>query len=308
MQNFAFAGHQTFVFRQIWPYKAYRLATHLAELPTIDDQIAFLGIGTFMIKALKFWAKICEIYDPKNNLTPFAEKLFSPVCGLDPFCENLNTIYLLHYKAAKKSNKLTALYFLFNVFNQTSFTADLLFKEFENYLAELNNQQLLAKIPVKNTCLRDLDVVLRSYAFTYQNSKFKNKTPNLDLSDNGIDSLFKDLNLLENIEGNFNLYRTIRPNLKLEIFTYCLIEYLEDLSNTPTLSFDDICYAKGSPGLIFKLNENAVSDYLLELSKLSQNKLVFIDQTGIKQILINVNSLEELSALKQELLEHAYQN
>ena len=151
MQNFSFAGHQTFPFRQLWPYKAFILAQHKSKLPTVEDQITFLGIGKNMIDALKFWAKTCDLYDQKYNLSDFAKTIFA----LDPYCENINTSFLLHYKASSNEKKLSALYFLFNIFKQNNFTLETLYQEFENFLKQQIDLGNLKRLPSKNTVRKD---------------------------------------------------------------------------------------------------------------------------------------------------------
>ena len=81
----------------------------------------------------------------------------------------------------------------------------------------------------------------------------------------------------------------------------------EELRDCQTLDWFQLAYAENSPGRIFKLSENDLSDRLEQSNSLTNNTLVWTDQLGIKTLVRRTNDPHELSALKESLLVASYQ-
>jgi len=51
-----------------------------------------------------------------------------------------------------------------------------------------------------------------------------------------------------------------------------------------TLAFSEIAYRKGSPGTVFRLDENSLADRLERLDTLTNGELVYTETAGLRQV------------------------
>jgi hypothetical protein len=72
------------------------------------------------------------------------------------------------------------------------------------------------------------------------------------------------------------------------------------------MDFDRVAHDFGSPGRVFKLDENAVADRLIALEALSKGNLQWVEQAGIRQVTRKGPALSSLSDYKYKMLETAY--
>lgn len=67
---------------------------------------------------------------------------------------------------------------------------------------------------------------------------------------------------------------------------YALIEFWQAFApTTSTLSFETIAYEIGSPGRVFKLDEDSVAAHLINLETLTRSKYQWSDSAGLKQLI-----------------------
>ena len=78
------------------------------------------------------------------------------------------------------------------------------------------------------------------------------------------------------------------------MFLYALIDFWKNTApNQKTLSFESIAYDHGSPGRVFKMDENSVAERLLGLSRLTNGKYIWSDTAGQKI----VGCIEEITLM-----------
>ena len=110
-----FSGHETFPLRQLWLRKAYdavvkSIALTSKTIFSDDDAIARFGVGKNMVSSMRFWASACQIIkeDDEHNAyvtTEIGDLLFDSETGLDPYCENPATPWLMHWFLASTPEK-----------------------------------------------------------------------------------------------------------------------------------------------------------------------------------------------------------
>jgi hypothetical protein len=79
-----------------------------------------------------------------------------------------------------------------------------------------------------------------------------------------------------------------------------LVEYLgraKLMANT--MSFDQIAYAPGSPGQVFRISENHLVDLLGDLEGLTDGAIRFGSTAGLRQLLIKDVPLRRMSLLRK---------
>lgn len=267
-----------------------------------------LGVGSNMVTSLRFWARSCELLDKNDLPTALSESVFGPE-GIDPFCEDPTTIWLLHWNLAKNSKKLTPLWFLFNVFTKNQFSKQDVQKELDEFLTKQLALGTLKHMPTVGTLDRDIDTILRSYAPRYsQAGRLKLKAAKLDNSEEAIDALFTELGLIDNNQQSYYFNRGKHLSLSPYLFAYCYLEFWEANDMSPTLDLNRIAYQEGSPGRVFKLDELSLEDYLTMLEEVTQGDLKWTEQTGLRHVVCNLKEMELLQELKSYLLTKAYGN
>jgi hypothetical protein len=57
--------------------------------------------------------------------------------------------------------------------------------------------------------------------------------------------------------------------------------------NSFLLSFESICYDLLSPGCVFLINEDAVAEYMQDISNVTKEMLEYTETAGMRQILLH---------------------
>lgn len=299
-----FSGHETFPLRQLWLRKAYdAVSTSIAltskTLFSEDDAIARFGVGKNMVSSMRFWATACQIIkeDDDHNAyvtTHIGDLLFDKEIGLDPFCENPATTWLMHWFLASTPDKTSTWYYVFNKISHQNFDRDTLVDGIKNMA--LDNGQKVSLATLK----RDVDCCIRSYL-----PKAAGDSPE-EMSE----PLLGELGLIQqNAKGSFEFRRGAKRSLADGVFAYALLDYWQRLEHAGSvMAFDRVAHDYGSPGRVFKLDENAVADRLTALERLSEGKIQWTEQAGIRQVTRTGEALNNIQATKLKLLKAVYAN
>ena len=297
--SLTFSGHETFPLRQTWLKKIVDTASDegVIEKKIFSDSeyLAKLGVGKNMLSAMKYWALACGIiidYSTSQfRLSDLATSIFSDD-GFDPYMENPATIWLLHWLFAGKRHKSTTTYILFNKLNTNKFTKE----DLESYLKNLI--ELKGKKIANKTLGNDIDTIIRSYSV--------NTRKKIDNYEYFTDPIFKELNLIYTTDDKEYIFnRGSKKSLSDSLFIYTILDFWNNsLVQSNTLSLDRITYEECSPGRIYKLDENSVINKLQYLDILTNNKIIWSDIAGVKQIFRRDTNLE---LVMKQLLEKIYE-
>lgn len=245
-----------------------------------ESSIVALGVGKNMVASMRHWATACDVLsEVGGSLTPtkFGFSIFGPE-GLDPYSEHPATLWLVHWKLAggwalrpNRTHRSTTWFWVFNYIHEQSFSSQDLLKSLSEY-AEGRGARLSPA-----TLKRDVEVCLRSY---------------IDRSETGTvddfaDSMLGELGLLTvQARDEYALRRGPKATLSSGAFLYALIEFWQTFApTTSTLSFDTIAYEIGSPGRVFKLDEDSVAAHLINLETFTRSKYQWSDSAGLKQVI-----------------------
>jgi len=275
----SFSGHETFVFRHSWLKKAVDSVSEDAEVFTKDSAIVTLGVGKNMVRSIRHWGLATGILaeEPKSRGTRLAVSDFGrAVLGrFDPYLEDPSTLWLLHWNILRQDQRCTTWHLVFNSFPSAEFTRANL-TQFVLDEARRDDAANLAE----NSIRRDVEVFLR----TYVGSSDMRGT---GLGEDAFDCPLSELSLIEARQGSdlYQLQRNPKPTLADYAFLYALVDFWNEISQTQqTLAFSDIAYRKGSPGTIFRLDENSIADRLERLDTLTKGKLAYTETAGLRQV------------------------
>ena len=95
MARYIFSGHESFSCKSLWLKKGYDYLNNGYNFRESDAVIS-LGVGKNMVSSIRYWLKAFGLTE-EDELTEFADYIFSDKDGKDMFTEDLATLWLLHW-------------------------------------------------------------------------------------------------------------------------------------------------------------------------------------------------------------------
>ncbi|MEW6404288.1 MAG: DUF4007 family protein [Chloroflexota bacterium] len=285
-----FSGHETFPLRQLWLRKAYDSVIARAPLApksvfSDEDAIVRFGVGKNMVTSIRHWALACDVIEEHEGgyrTTDFANRIFG-TDGLDPYSEHPTTAWLIHWKLAGLGTRSTTWVWAFNFIARQSFDR-------EQLHALLKQFALDRKYKVSDaTIKRDIECFIRSYV-----PRVGGDSPE-EISE----PVLGELGLIqEEGKGVFAFRRGAKHTLSDATFALALLQFWDRSSpTTATLSFDAIAHDHGSPGRVFKLDENSVAERVQALGEVTGGKLLWSDTAGMRQAIRRPGNIDVMSLL-----------
>lgn len=281
--SYKFSGHQTFAFRFGWLEKGVKGIETLPDLFYRDDALVHLGVGKNMVESIRHWCTVAQLIEPVPSADrhgsrthipkEFARRLFLENAW-DPFLEDDASLWLIHWLLATNPAIVTSLQLLFAHYNHLEFSR----RELTNYVRDFVEKQ---QLKVSDSVIaRDIDCLIRTYI---AGSGSKNKAAVED----SFSCPLINLNLLQ-LSPDGEYYRFSigpKPSLPAPIFAFALSAHFErGGSRVETLSIQECLYGAGSPGQVFKLDENSLIEYVEELEDQTRGGLLLDETAGLKQI------------------------
>ena len=293
-----FSGHETFPLRQLWLRKAYDvLTTSSGKTKGVfvdQDAIVRFGVGKNMVTAIKHWSLATEFMqdDLQGGFrpTPLAHAIFSE-SGFDPFCEHSSTAWLVHWKLAGVGSRSTTWWWLFNCVVQQTFDKDGVVQTLKRYCSDRSHKVS------DSTLIRDVDVCLASYA----------PRAGAGSREDAAEPLLGELALIQPqlaSRGSFAFRRGPKRTLSPSLFAFALLEFWNARTDAAVLSFEKVAFEYGSPGRVFKLDENSVGELVVNIESTTHGALRWSDSSGIRQVHRVGRSLDP--ELSSRLLREAY--
>ena len=277
----SFSGHETFVFRHSWLKKAADAVTEDPEIFTQDSAMVTLGVGKNMVRSIRHWGLATGVLaeEAKSRGTRLAVTDFGRMVlgasGFDPYMEDPSTLWLLHWNLLKQEQRCTTWHYIFNSFPSAEFT--------KGTLTQFVLDEARRAAPgdlAENSIRRDVEVFLRSYVGAAD-------MRGTGLGEDAFDCPLSELGLIEARQGSdlYHLQRSPKPTLADYAFVYALCDFWNRVPNAQqTLAFSEIAYRKGSPGTVFRLDENSIADRLERLDALTKGRLVYTETVGLRQV------------------------
>ena len=287
-----FAGHETFPLRRLWLRKAYDAVCEDAAAPVPntfdkDEGIIRFGVGKNMVAAIKHWALACRIIeeDPERGVgalktTPFGDLIFDHDTGLDPFMESLATTWLLHWQIASNFERATTWYYAFNHLNAHGFDRDGIAEPIRLLCAQLDRSRASS-----TTIKRDVECFVRSYVAKV----------GAGAVDDQVETVLGELGLMREVSSrSFAFRHGPKPGLPNGIFLFALADFwARRAPEQATLAIDTLVYEPGSPGRIFKLDEDALIDRLVDIERAAKGAFLWTDSAGVRAIARRGESLPD---------------
>ncbi len=289
-----FGGHEKFVFRQGWLKKGLDAAQADPAIFTRPDAFVTLGVGKNMAAAIRYWGLAVGFLQESAEGRGYVEptdlgRAMLGEDGWDPYLEDIGTLWLIHWQLANNQGRGLVWYLAFSRYFDVEFRKEQLITFLEKQFEQLGIQTTLAIIE------REVEVFLRSYtpAQTRQGGS----------PEESLDCPLIDLNILRHSDKVYRFDVGYKASLPVEIFGYCLLEFLHArIHLRRTVTVDECIYQPGSPGQVFKLDENTVIDYLERLEALTDGALRVQENSGLRQVYLS----SILPNMEQDLLRGYY--
>lgn len=267
--RYCFSGHESFSCKSLWLKKGFDYLLNDKSFTDIDS-VAELGVGKNMVASIRFWLKAfaLTIADVPTELSKF---IFDDKCGKDPFAEDINTLWLLHYQLV--SSQIASIY-------------NLLFLEFQREKKEFDKESLQSFIKRKcsvpeqknvyneNSVKKDIQVLTRNYV-----------SPSDLKSIEDFSALLLPLGLIkQKANDTYYFNEPSISDIDLSVILYALID---KKGIDKTLSFDAI----QELALLFCLPITKFILIIKQIEELYKGKIVYTDNSGIK----NIHFIEDIN-------------
>ena len=218
-----FAGHETFTLRYGWLKKAVDATRQRQDVFLQEDALVILGVGKNMVRSIRHWGLVTgvleESTDVSNNRGRFirpsalGDLLFGPH-GLDPYLEEVGTLWLIHWQLAGIPDGPTTWFWVFNQLPESEFTKEKLLSD----LVALADQSGWKRV-ADSSLRRDIDCFLRTYV--------PSKASRTVVLEETLDCPLAELGLVQELEANhvYGFARGEHASLPRGVFAYALLAY-----------------------------------------------------------------------------------
>jgi len=279
-----FGGHEKFSFRQGWLKKGLDSVFRDPVVFNREDAFVTLGVGKNMAASIRYWGLALGLLQESPSEAGRGHELHGTALGQamladngwDPYLEDINSLWVLHWQLANNKERGLIWYLVFSRYFDVEFRKITLMEFVKKQLTQMGIQTTEGMIE------REIDVFLRTYIPTLSKKGKGN--------DESLDCPLVDLNLLRSPLGEA-VYRFDigpKPSMSVSVFGYALCSFLaEKAIQRRTATVDECVYTPGSPGQIFKLDENSVMVYLEELETQTAGALRIQETAGVRQMYLH---------------------
>ena len=278
LSRYSFSGHESFHCKSLWLKKGYDYLLSGSRFTDVDSVVK-LGVGKNMVASIRFWLRAFGLSNA-DELTTVASYIFNSEIGKDPYSEDLNTLWLLHFLLV--NSEVSSLYSLVFVDYQRE-RKEFSRNELQTYIRRKCSVPEQKNVYNENTVKKDIGVLLKNYV-----------SPKDLKTIEDFSALLISLNLLVSKSNEIYNFREVGANeIAPEIILYALLSVGD---NEKTISLDGLQRIS----LIFGLPMLSLIEIIRKLERIYSGYLVFSDNSGIK----NVQFLKELD--KFEVLDKYY--
>ncbi|MDD4375566.1 MAG: DUF4007 family protein [Clostridia bacterium] len=264
--NIKMKRHESFSIREGWLAKGIQTIKSDNKIFSSPNATDVLGIGTNMVKSLKYWMFATGLTQEQSRNISLSE-MGNLIDEYDSYLEDIFSWWMIHINLILNVEEAYIFNSFFNKCNAKTFSKKDIF---EQILYDLTSKN----IKFNEKILQDeVNMVIKTYAIEDK----------MDNPENNFVCPLTELNLLK--KCGRDTFEKIRPSYKK--LNYLLVYYLIQLlvGNNEGISIDDLIKLDNSPAKIFNLDKNLINEYLDEMKR---NGLITINRTaGLNMVYIN---------------------
>jgi Protein of unknown function (DUF4007) len=279
---FTFAGHQTFPFRHSWLKKGINAISNDPTFFSSSRAMIELGVGKKMVESIRYWCLALRLMQEdlssqarRGHLVPteIGRSIFFDN-GFDPYLEDPATLWLIHWLLASNLRRATIWFWMFSHLNSIEFTKERVASEIQSWLEKHNDKHISDE-----SLKRDVDCFVR----TYVNSRLSKSA----IIEDSLDCPLVELGLITELNDGktYQFQRGPQETLPDEILAFALMGFWSAIDiHGKTLAFAKIAHAPGSPGRIFKLDEDSLASRLERIEAMTGGALYYDETSALKQM------------------------
>ena len=250
--------HESFSIREGWIAKGIKNVKEYGNVFALQNATDILGIGTNMVKSLKYWMTATKLIEEKNRKIMLSD-FGSIINEYDPYLEDIFYWWLIHINMITNVDDAYIYNLFFNKCNIKTFTKRELY---EKLYALLTNEKLTFN---ENILQDEVNMIIKTYTIDEK----------IDNPENNFICPLSELNLLKKVDRD--TYEKNRPeirNLPFWVVYYIICLLLDDRDN---ISIDELLKEENSPAKLLNMDKNLINEYLDEMKK---NDLIIINRTA----------------------------
>jgi hypothetical protein len=263
-----FRAHDTFFIRKGWLSKGMK---YVMQKPDVfvdkeDNPMDVLGIGSNMVKALRYWLQAVGLTEEPNSgkrLQSFT-KLGKSIYDNDRFIEEMGTLQLLQYKLATNKDEATAWYYFFNEFNMSEFSRDDFVGSLQNYISLANDGSDVAIRSLND----DFACIMNTYV-----PRFKTN-PKRVSPENNIDCPLGELGLIDISGRDKKLFKKTTPSATSFSPWIILAIIVDQAHGRKEIGLNELLNSSCNIGKIFNLDAITMLDILYQIEKTGELKII----------------------------------
>lgn len=261
--------HGSFYIRNGWPAK---IIDAISEDPLIFspnkelNAVDMIGVGRVMVKSMRYWSAVMGItYEAKaqqgvyHQLTDLGRRIAEE----DPYCQNTGTLWLLHRNLSRAEQDATAWWWLYNDFDQQSFTKESFSTAFHLFLQRHGETYPRKSVEKEFDCLKNTYV--SDKIFDVHKVVEEDTVP-----------FFAPLRLLQYIGSNtFEKRKPKAKEIPLHVLHYCILadNHLH-LETSTEIDIDTLLESDKQVGRYMNLSYSTLLELLQQLENIGKLKLV----------------------------------
>lgn len=277
-----FRAHDTFFIRKGWLYKGMKNVSkdEYVFMGVNGNPMDILGIGSNMVKALRYWLQAVGLtVEPTSGrrfqeFTPFGEIVFKH----DKYIEEMGTLWFLHYKLASNIDEATAWYYFFNEFKQNEFIRDDFITQLDTFIRMNGEEEKSSRILTD-----DFNCIINTYVPRMKSN------PGKVHPENNIDCPLGELDMVDIVNKRARIYKKSIPKLDTIHPLVALAVIVDNAKNTDEIRISSILNDKCNIGKIFNLDIITLTAILNKIELMEYIKV--IRTAGLDIIRLN-NSIQ----------------
>ncbi len=289
-------GNESFNFREGWLRKGVRCVGEYPELFSRDDVIERLGVGSKMVKSIKYWllaTHLCEEKIEKNVHKLFLTKEFGELIDrYDTYMDDISTLFFIHYQIVSNDNLCMIWNIFFNEYSGKDFSKDDMIASCKEYL---NKKMEEGSTYSEKLFEDDCASVLKMYL----------PDTNSEDPEDSLSCPLNELGLLQKSSEKKHSYIKTAPAkgaLDKLVVLYVILQNLSD--DKKSVSIDDLISAPNNIGRVFNLDRALVNEYLDQLRAsgyITINRTAGLDMVYFNKIMDPSKVMDQYYKMVQEI-------
>lgn len=283
-------GNESFCIREGWLNKGITAIQSEPSVFSQNNAMDILGIGSKMVKSLKYWLLAADIAEEKKvrgskNILRLTECPGEIINAHDRYFEDIFTLWILHYHIVRKISSCTVWNLFFNRFDASEFSkANMVNKIFDEFNKIYNKGSSVYK-----SVADDCGLLLKMYSASAEDDA-------ADPEDN-LSSPFADLGLIKRDsrdKGSFAKTRPVYDKLDMMAVLYVIVSNMH--GEKKSADIDTLLMQDNNAGRVFNLDRTMLNEYLDRLKQsgyITLNRTAGLDMVYLKKDMLPADILTE---------------